>query len=372
MPLPRPLVSIIALCIAGGAATLLTGALYTKAPATVAVDTDRALDAEITRFVQQDSYKKTVTFAGIVAAKEDTRLAFEIPGTLISLDLRVGDTAEAGQIVARLDTRTLVANQQALDAHLKQAQAQVELANLQFERIQDLYGRGAVSQGQFDEARLGLESAEAAKTALQAELSAVNVALTKSELTLPFAATVNARHASIGDVVASGSPIYDITSKEGREAIIGIPAQIATQLVIDEVVTVYIDGQAIVGQILGISSKLDLRTRTQTVRIALVDDSLATPGQVAVLHHAITIETAGGWLPMTALTEGGRGLWTALVARTNQEGKIVTERAILEIIDFADDRVYVRGSLKNGDKVIASGTHRLVPGMAINPVEAAQ
>lgn len=372
MPLPRPLVSIIALCIAGGAATLLTGALYTKAPATVAVDADRALDAEITRFVEQASYQKTVTFAGIVAAKEDTRLAFEIPGTLISLDLRVGDTAEAGQVVARLDTRSLVANQTATAGRLAQAKAQGELARLQFDRIRDLFAKGAVSQGQFDEARLGLDSTKAAETALEAELSALNVALAKSELRLPFTATINARHASIGDVVASGSPIYDITSTEGREAIVGIPAQVATRLAVDEVVTVYIDGDPIVGRILGISSKLDLRTRTQTIRIALPDDSEATPGQVAVLHHAITIETAGGWLPMTALTEGGRGLWTALVARANQEGRIVTERAILEIIDFADDRVYVRGSLKNGDKVIASGTHRLVPGMAINPVEAAQ
>ena len=372
MPLPRPLVSIIALCIAGGAATLLTGALYTKPPATIAADEDRALDAEVMRFVQQDSYQKKVTFAGIVIAKEDTRLAFEVSGTLISLDLRVGDTADAGQTVAKLDTSSLTANQNAVAGRLAQARAQRELARLQFARVRDLFAKGAVSQGQFDEARLGLDSSEAAEAALQAELSAIDVALRKSHLVLPFAATVNARHGSVGDVVAAGSPIYEITSTEGREAIIGVPAEIAAQLSVDEDVTVYVNNHAIAGQIVGISNKLDLRTRTQTVRVALPADSRVTPGQVAVLHQAITIESVGGWLPMTALTEGGRGLWTALVARTNEAGKTITERAVLEIIDFADDRVYVRGSLKTGDKVIASGTHRLVPGMAVHPVEVAQ
>lgn len=369
MSLPRPLVSFIALCVAGGAATLLTGALYNKASESVPLDNNRALDAEITSFVQQNSYQKTVNFAGAIAATEDTRLAFEIPGTLTSLELRVGDHGDQGQVVAQLDTRSLTANQRAVQARLTQADAQVELASLQFDRLRDLFSKGAVSQGQFDEARLGLDSAKAAATALQAELSAIAVALSKSSLALPFDASVNARHASIGDVVAAGMPIYDITSTTGREAIIGVPAQVASQFNNGDTVSVYVNQQATPGQIVGISNKLDLRTRTQTLRIALPDDSTVTPGQVAILHHELSIETSGGWLPMTALTEGGRGLWTALVAKTNDEGKTITERAVLEIIDFTDDRVYVRGSLKNGDKVIASGTHRLVPGMAINPVE---
>ena len=372
MPLPRPLISIIALAVAGGAATLLMGALYIEKPSDIPIDADRALDAEVTRFIEQASYQKTVNFAGIVAAKEDTRLAFEIPGTLVSLSLRVGDEAPVGKVVAQLDTRSMIANQTAVAARLQQEKAQMELASLQFQRIQDLFSKGAVSQGQFDEARLGLDSAKAAANALQAELSAIAVALSKSSLELPFDATVNTRHASVGDVVAAGSPIYDITSTEGREAIIGVPAKVASQFATGQATTVYINEQAIPGRILGISNKLDLRTRTQTLRISLPDKSTATPGQVAILHHELNIQDAGGWLPMAALTEGGRGLWTTLVARTNEDGKTITERAVLEIIDFSDDRVYVRGSLKNGDKVIASGTHRLVPGMAINPVETAQ
>jgi len=372
MPLPRPLVSIIALCVAGGAATLLIGALYSKTPDSVPLDENRALDAEVTRFVQQNSYQKTINFAGTIAATEDTRLAFETSGTLIELNLRVGDTGTQKQAVAKLDTRFLVAEQQALLARLNQAKAQAELAQLQFVRITDLFSKGAVSQGQFDEARLGLESAEAAAAALQAELSSVAVALDKSELQLPFNATINARHPSVGDVVSAGTPIYDITSTIGREAVIGIPAHIIREFSVGETVTIHTGSDAIRGQIRGISNKLDLRTRTQTLRIALPENSSATPGQVAVLHHDISIKSAGGWLPMTALTEGGRGLWTALIVRPNEQGKTVTERAILEIIDFSDDRVYVRGSLKNGDTVIASGTHRLVPGMAINPIEAAQ
>jgi len=123
------------------------------------------------------------------------------------------------------------------------------------------------------------------------------------------------------------------------------------------------------GTLQTISDKVDLKTRTRTLRITLPESADAVPGEIAVLNHPMRVNAKGGWLPMTALTEGNRGLWTALRVTTNETGATVTQRAAVEIIDFDGDRVFVRGTLQNGDKVVASGTHRVVPGMIIKPVE---
>ena len=117
---------------------------------------------------------------------------------------------------------------------------------------------------------------------------------------------------------------------------------------------------------------MDLRTRTRTLRITLPESADAVPGEVAVLNHPTWVKSSGGWLPMTAITEGNRGLWTALRVTTNDSGAIITQRAAVEIIDFDGDRVFVRGTLQDGDQVVASGTHRVVPGMMIKPVETSR
>ena len=54
----------------------------------------------------------------------------------------------------------------------------------------------------------------------------------------------------------------------------------------------------------------------------------------------------------------------------DEDGKLIAQQAAIEILDFADDQVYVRGLLEDGDRVVAAGTHRVVPGMIVIPTDA--
>jgi hypothetical protein len=73
---------------------------------------------------------------------------------------------------------------------------------------------------------------------------------------------------------------------------------------------------------------------------------------------------AGGWLPISALLEGKRGLWTVLRIDSSGE-QYSTLREAVEVLDIQQDKAYVRGTLPDGSMVVASGMHRITPGTPI-------
>jgi len=56
------------------------------------------------------------------------------------------------------------------------------------------------------------------------------------------------------------------------------------------------------------------------------------------------------------------------VLRQTEEGKGHTvARVDLEVLHQTDSRVFVRGGLEEGDRVVKDGVHRLTPGTRVAP-----
>jgi multidrug efflux pump subunit AcrA (membrane-fusion protein) len=93
------------------------------------------------------------------------------------------------------------------------------------------------------------------------------------------------------------------------------------------------------------------------------------PGQLVRLEVGETIESAGFWLPTSALLRRQRGLWCCYVVVVDRErpstGRVETRD--LEVLHTEGQRVFVRGTLQPGETVIAAGTHRVVPGQRVVP-----
>jgi hypothetical protein len=74
---------------------------------------------------------------------------------------------------------------------------------------------------------------------------------------------------------------------------------------------------------------------------------------------------AGGWLPIAALLEGQRGVWTVLRVEP-EDGSFRTAREAVEVLDIRGDQAYVRGTLASGSQVVANGVHRVTPGTLVS------
>jgi len=72
-------------------------------------------------------------------------------------------------------------------------------------------------------------------------------------------------------------------------------------------------------------------------------------------------EAEGSWLPLRALSSDVRGLWRVYKIVDGPDGPQVRFENV-QILYTDDNRVYVTGTISNGDRIIADGIERLAPG----------
>ncbi len=178
-------------------------------------------------------------------------------------------------------------------------------------------------------------------------------------------------------MVSAGESIFTLVEAQTLEAHVGVPVNTATQIPLGSNQQLQIDSRTYQAQVLSTLPQLDSATRTLTVVLGL-DESAATEvraGQVARLKLSETIADSGYWLPTTALVRGVRGLWSCYVLGnsenvTNDPQKAFrVEQREVEVLQTESERVFVRGTLQNGDQVIVNGNHRLVTGQLVRPVD---
>lgn len=136
-------------------------------------------------------------------------VAAKTAGRLREILVHEGDFVTAGQVVARMDTRSLEAEREQAQAQFRQAEASVATANSQLAqrqseklaaealvtqrqaelesvrrraaRITELAGRGVASQQEADDARATVDSAAAALSAARAQVAATEAAITTAQ-----------------------------------------------------------------------------------------------------------------------------------------------------------------------------------------------
>ncbi|MEM6229620.1 efflux RND transporter periplasmic adaptor subunit [Shewanella scandinavica] len=316
------------------------------------------------------SYQHEQTFTGTIRAGNTTGVGFELAGKLNELQADSGIKVKQGQILAILDTRLLEAERQEIQASLAQTQADVDLATSTLKRNQELKKSGYVSEQLLDENRSQLNSLAAAKNRLLASQHANQLKLDKSILVAPFDGTISQRLHNLGEVVAAGSPIFTLVGNINPEAYIGVPVALAEQFHAGQQVQVSVQDQTFTAEIAGISAEVNPVSRTLQLRISLPQDARVINGEIAYLHQQQQIEQTGYWVPISALTDGIRGLWNLYVI-ANDEQQSIIERRDVEILYTTQDMAYIQGAIQPNEIYVSQGLHKLVVGQAVSPIAAA-
>ncbi|OUS52013.1 efflux transporter periplasmic adaptor subunit [Shewanella sp. SACH] len=316
------------------------------------------------------SYQHEQTFTGTIRAGNTTGVGFELAGKLNELQADSGIKVKQGQILAILDTRLLEAERQEIQASLAQIQADVDLATSTLKRNQELKKSGYVSEQLLDENRSQLNSLAAAKNRLLASQHANQLKLDKSILMAPFDGTISQKLHNLGEVVAAGSPIFTLVGNINPEAYIGVPVALAEQFHAGQQVQVSVQDQTFTAEIAGVSAEVNPVSRTLQLRISLPQDARVINGEIAYLHQQQQIEQAGYWVPISALTDGIRGLWNLYVI-ANDEQQSIIERRDVEILYTTQDMAYIQGAIQPNEIYVSQGLHKLVVGQAVSPIAAA-
>ena len=125
-------------------------------------------------------------YSGLVMARRSSSLGFEAGGRIAEISADIGDQVAEGQVLARLDTRSLNARLQASEAQISEAHASLQLAQATLDRQAFLVERDLLSGQSFDEAQTQLDAATARLAAAEAQADTLRVQIELSRIRAPF------------------------------------------------------------------------------------------------------------------------------------------------------------------------------------------
>ena len=351
--------------LAGAGAAVLAGQAFLSAgtapdPATTSPRTA----VGVMQVAFADGYTVTRRFTGQVEAAARTNLGFELGGRVTEILVEEGDLVPEGAILARLDTSALIPERAALEAELAALSADAELARLTLARNDALTERGFRSVAAQDDARLALTRIEAGMAATRARIAGVDVQLDKSVLVAPFAARIGARLADPGQTASAGQTVLVLFDAGPARARVGLPPDLAATLSPGDAVAVDIGGTPQAATIRQIRPDLDPSTRSRSVVLTLPAAATPVLGDTVALIVDQTVAAPGFWAPLGALREGARGSWSVMALEATPEGDRTLPAAV-EVIHADGTRVFLRGALPPGARIIAEAPDRVAPGQLV-------
>ena len=334
------------------------------------------LQASSEYLTQQDSYQVENKFVGKVIAKQDANLGFEFAGIIKTLHVIEGQQVVKGQLLAELNTQLLLIERNQLEAQLQQAEAEFDLIEANLSRLNSLSKRGFTSEQNIDELSSQKRVIAANIRSTLSGLEASQYRIDKSKLLAPFDGIVSSRQIAQGEVIAAGSTAFRLLQTGASEVTIGVPASFITQLQGKEH-QLEIAGVNYAANLLSVGNEVDTVTRTISLRFALADNSPVYNGQLAYLALSQVYQQPGYWVPLSAITDGVRGMWNiyTLEQDVRQQDRDDHSAAIpalfqlksttVTVLHATETAAYVQGDLKDNQAYVNVGIHRFVPGQRV-------
>jgi RND family efflux transporter MFP subunit len=357
---------------------LVTAFILTGCGASQEANTDEeeaytAVEAETLK--PMDLYTENLMTAKVFADKD----VFVIPlmaGKVEKINVKVGDKVKKDDVLFVMDKNDIEkqVNQaytayEAAKAGFEVNETQIQSAKDNFERVKKLYEEGAVTETQYEQAKLAAsdESLEAARMGVeQARVAYSNAAsmLENAEVKAPISGVVSSVNIVEGEYATSSNPPVTIVDSDSITVEFGISASIVNQVKMGDVAEVEISSadfkkEAVINSV---SSSADIKTNLYTVSIVLENDGTIKPGMFAKVYlktdktdNALAVRTEA-----VKETEDKKFVFTA-------EGGKAVEKEVSTGLDTGA-YIEIKSGLSEGDKVIVKGQDYISDGSKIKVV----
>ncbi len=324
----------------------------------------------------------SMELAGDVRARVESRLGFRTAGKIISRRVEAGQRVRRGEELARMDPRDYQLSRTAADSQVIARRADVEIAQSEYRRFQDLRKQGYVSEQELDRKRVALAVAESMLRQAESGASLEDNRLDDTVLRAVADGVVIGIDADVGEVVEPGAPVIRFAQDGPREIAVEFPedrAQLA-RIARAEVYLWAQPGIKFPAKLRELAASADPVTRTFRARYSVEapDDALVL-GQSGTLKLVLPAQPGSMRLPTTALighslqgaTPAGSALPDGSVSATQvwvyDPATSAVRRVPVRIVGL-DGNDFVVAGLAAGTQVVAAGVHVLTEGQKVRPL----
>lgn len=356
--------------------------------------------------VAEGKLARTIGVSGTLAAEEEVVVSLKVTGRVRDIYVDLGSHVHKGQPLVKLEPADFELRVQQAEAALgqararlslqnedkdsdpqvnpkdtgvvRQAEAQLEQARLTQERMTSLWNQGLISKSQYDDAVAAFRVAEARyqdavdevgnRLALlyqrKAELEIARKQLSDSVLTSPIDGSVQVRHISPGQYLATGDRALTLVRVHPLRLKLAVPEREAASIKKGQTVQVSVDGDQnrYYGKVARLSPALTTDNRTLMIEAEIPnEEGLLRPGAFAKAEIIVASEQPAVLVPKSAIVTFA-GLDKVIVVENNQtlEKRVRTGRQ-------TKDQVEILEGLKAGETIVVQPGN-LVSGETVNPV----
>lgn len=310
----------------------------------------------------------TVDAVGTVQAVASVQIKSRVDSEIVEIAVKEGALVKEGDLLVRLDSRTVKAQLAQASAMVMKDKAQIEQLRRDLARAEDLLSKRITSEVQRDTAATSVKVQEAQLAADEAQHDNLMAALSYTELRAPVSGRIGSIPLKVGTAVrlADGQPITTVNQIDPIYVSFAVPQSVfvdlRTALAAGTVRVEAKNGREVVsGTIAFVENTVDLATGTVLAKAIFPNaKELLWPGGFVTVQAVLGIEAAAVTVPSNAVQLGQRGAYVFAV-RDGRKAELVQVTVARTV---GADSVISQG-LKVGEQVVTDGQLRLVDGAAV-------
>ena len=314
---------------------------------------------------------------GTVQAFNTIAIKSRVDGTIVKVDFTEGQEVEAGAVLFQIDPRPYRAALAQAKAAKAQHTAQLESAQLDFERSTKLLSRGFQTQQTFDQQKATVGQLKAAIEGDQAQIETAELNLEYTKIRAPISGRLGARLVDIGNLVRAGdgAPLVMMTQVRPVFVTFTLPQQNFEdvrdrQIKAPLAVKAYTSDdtrELSAGRLTLIDNAIDQLTGTIRLKAQFDNaDERLWPGQFVNVRVVLDTRRGVPTVPAQAVQDGPDGPIVYVVG----PGDTVRRKKI-EVAMVQDGLAAVTQGLAPGERVVVNGQFRLTEGARVNAAPGA-
>jgi membrane fusion protein, multidrug efflux system len=315
-------------------------------------------DAVTTIVAAREIWPSTLNVIGTAAAIQGVTVSADLPGTVAKINFESGKPVQAGDVLVELDTRQE-------RAQLAAAEAQRDLARINFERTQELVKQGVTARTEFD-------NTSAQQKSTEAQVGEIQATIQRKIIRAPFTGVLGLRQINLGQYLAAGQAIVPLQKLNPIYVNFGVPQQNSAKSLGGRTLRVTsedLPGATFTGRVTAIDSVINETTRNIQVQATLPNpNGKLRPGMFVQVQVSLGASRQVITLPASAINYAPYGDSVFVVTDlTDPKGKTYrgVRQQFVKVEGSRGDQVAVVSGVNPGDEVVTSGVFKLRNGAAV-------
>ena len=362
---------LLAVLLAG---VVVAGLLWKRAGEhTQLVDTTRELAVEHVNVIRPTSgpSENEIVLPGNLVAFNEASIFARTNGYLKSWSADIGTKVKEGQVLALIEAPDVDAQLRQATGTLAQARANLDIANLNFDRQKDLLSKKVNSQQDYDQARTNLDAQKAAVQASEANVQNLKVMQGFENIVAPFDGIVTRRNTDVGALISAsngGQELFRVARTDILRVNVYVPQAYAA--FVQEGSMAYLEmaefpGEKIQGKVAHIAGGLDATMRTLQTEIDVDNkDGRLFPGAFANVHLFLPLKKSPTVIPVNALIFRSAGSQVAIV-----DGQGVVHLKNVTIGQDYGTSLEITDGVTKADSIVINPSDSLADGAKVQATE---